>query len=74
MKKLTAYRVSGNIIEDMFYSKVFYIDESQFTDQEDLKDAIEEMALEDWCEGEEWNQEAGDIFDGFTINEIKRIN
>lgn len=50
MEKLTAYRVYGNIIEDLHYSKVFYVDESQFDNEEEINDALEEMAREDWWE------------------------
>ncbi len=72
MNKLTAYRVCGNIIEDMHYSKIFYIDESQYSNQDERNEAIDEMALEAWCNGEDWSQEEGDIYEGFNIYEIKR--
>ena len=74
IEKLTAYRVYGNIIEDLHYSKVFYVDESQFDNEEEINDALEEMAREDWWESGEWEEESGDIFEGFTVYEAKKVD
>lgn len=73
-KKLTAYRVSGRIVEDLSYSKIFYIDQSQFLDQKQMNDAVFEMAIDDWVEDGAWILEDGQILDSFTINEIERID
>lgn len=74
MSKLTAFRVFGHIIEEMHYSKVLYIDESKFSSEKEIFSAINEIAMEDWHSGEEWEQEPGDIYEGFTINSVKKIN
>ncbi|HAT39473.1 hypothetical protein [Polynucleobacter necessarius] len=52
MKTLTAYRVSASLIKEKIFSKLFYIDESNYLDADEVEDAVIEMATESWFEHE----------------------
>jgi hypothetical protein len=73
MKK---FKVSGSCIGEVFFSRIYEIDEAQFSDDEVI-DYVTELSSEDaqFFDSSEWDSEgsedAGD--GGFTIHEIKEL-
>jgi len=71
MKTLTAYRVSASLIEEKIFSKVFYIDESNYLDADEVEDAVIEMATESWFEHENnWELECCHSIDSVDFYEV----
>lgn len=71
MKTLTAYRVSASIIEEKIYSKIFYIDETIYTDQDEIEEAIFDIASEAWINQDSaWEIDCCHTIDGVDIYEI----
>ncbi len=71
MKTLTAYRVSASMIEEKIYSKLFYIDESIYSNQNEIEDAVFDLASESWSnQGDIWAMECAHHIDGVDFYEI----
>ena len=71
MKTLIAYRVSASIIEEKIYSKLFYVDESIYSDQDEIEDAVFDLASESWSnQGDIWAMECAHNIDGVDFYEI----
>ncbi len=71
MKTLTAYRVSASLIEEKIFSKVFYIDESNYLDSDEVEDAVIEMATQSWLEHESnWELECCHSIDSVDFYEV----
>lgn len=74
MKTLTAYRVSASLVEEKIYSKIFYIDESIYTDQDEIEDAVFNIASEAWSNQDSaWEMECCHAVDGADIYEIVKV-
>ncbi len=71
MKTLTAYRVSASLIEEKIFSKVFYIDESNYFDSNEVEDAVIEMATQSWVNQESnWGLECCHSIDSVDFYEV----
>jgi len=74
MKKLTPYKVNASILEEILYSKIFYLDKSDYEDPDEIEDALNDMALESWgSQSEEWNFYFKHIVEGVQFYEIEEL-
>lgn len=74
MKTLTAYRVFGRLNEEKYYSKIIHIDESNYSNQSDINEAIDDIAITDWSDGgENWLREESIVHEGFEVYRIAKL-
>ena len=71
------FKISGSYIEEVYFSRIYEIDEAQFSDHDEIIDYVTEFSSEDaqFFDSSEWHSEgsedAGD--GGFIIYEIKEL-
>ena len=70
------FEVLGSYTDRVFFSRIYEVDDSDFSDHEELKDYVDELARNDAMEFEisYWNEEGSeDIGGGFSIDEINLL-
>ncbi|WP_114652189.1 hypothetical protein [Polynucleobacter necessarius] len=71
MKNFAVYRVSASLIGEKIYSKIFHIDESNYANQNEIDDAIFNLASESWSNQNDcWELECAHNIDSVDFYEI----
>lgn len=70
------FEVLGSYTDRVYFSRIYAIDDADFSDDDELMDYMDELASTDAMEFEvsEWDEEGSeDIGGGFSIDEINKL-